>query len=113
MIEYPLGVLMQFLADFLLPFTRIAAMIGIMVGIGARTTPSRIKLVLSVTLTIMVMPVLPPSPFTDLFSFAVIPIVMQQMLIGVIIGFISILMLNTFVLTGQVVAMQTGLGLRQ
>jgi flagellar biosynthetic protein FliR len=110
MIEYPLDIVMQWLADFLLPLTRIGAMLGVMAGIGAKTTPVRIKLVLAVTLTIMVAPVLPPSPFNDLFSFEMILLVMQQMLIGFIIGFISTLMLNTFVLAGQIVAMQTGLG---
>ena len=110
MIEYPLGVIMQWLADFLLPFIRIAAMLGIMAGIGAKTTPMRIKTAFAVALTIMVVPVLPPSPFTDLFSFEMILMVMQQMLIGIIIGFISVLMLNTFVVAGQIVAMQTGLG---
>ncbi len=110
MIEYPLSIVMQWLADFLLPLTRISAMLGVMAGIGAKTTPMRVKTVLAVMLTIMVAPILPPSPFTDLFSFGMVIMVMQQMLIGVIIGFISMLMLNTFVLAGQIVAMQTGLG---
>lgn len=101
---------MQWLADFLLPFSRIAAMLGVMAGIGAKTTPMRVKTVLAVMLTIMVAPMLPPSPFTNLFSFEMVLIVMQQVLIGAIIGFISMLMLNTFVLAGQIVAMQTGLG---
>jgi flagellar biosynthetic protein FliR len=110
MIEYPLDIIMQWLADFLLPLSRIAAMLGVMAGIGARTTPLRIKSALAILLTFMVAPNLPPSPFTDLFSFGMVLLVMQQMLIGIIIGFISMLMLNTFVLAGQVVAMQTGLG---
>ena len=37
-------------------------------------------------------------------------VVIQQMLIGVAIGFASVLLLNTFVLAGQILAMQTGLG---
>jgi len=110
MAEFPMNIIMQFLADFLLPFTRIAAMIGVMVGIGSKTTSSRIKLILAITVTVMVMPAIPPSPFTDLFSFAMVPIVIQQIIIGVIIGFVSTLMLNTFVLAGQIVALQTGLG---
>lgn len=110
MIEYPMSVIMQFLADFILPFTRIAAMIGVMIGIGSKTTPTRIKLILSVVLTVMAMPAIPPSPFIDLFSFAMVPVVIQQVIVGVIIGFISTMMLNTFILAGQIVAMQTGLG---
>ena len=108
--DFPLSVIMQFLADFLLPFSRIAATVGVMVGIGAKTTPTRIKLFLSLAITAMAMPAIPPSPFVDLFSFVMVPIVMQQVIIGMIIGFVSVLMLNTFVLAGQIVAMQTGLG---
>ena len=110
MMEYPLSIIMQFLADFILPFSRIAATVGVMVGIGSKTTPTRVKLILSVAITVMVMPAIPPSPFVDLFSFAMVLVVIQQIIIGVIIGFVSTLMLNTFVLAGQVVAMQTGLG---
>lgn len=110
MIEYPLNIIMQWLADFLLPLTRITAMMGVMAGLGAKTLPMRVKSALALTLTIMVVPMLPPSPFTNLFSFEMVLLVMQQILIGVIIGFASMLMLNTFVLAGQVVAMQTGLG---
>ena len=110
MLEFPDTIIMQFLADFLLPFCRIAATIGVMVGIGSKTTPTRIKLILALVVTFMAMPAIPPSPFVDLFSFAAIPIIIQQIIIGVIIGFVSTLMLDTFVLAGQIVAMQTGLG---
>lgn len=110
MLEYPLNIIIQWLADFLLPLVRITAMLGVMAGLGARTLPLRVKSALAMTLTIMVVPVLPPSPFVDLFSFDMVLVVIQQIIIGVIIGFISMLMLNTFVLAGQVVAMQTGLG---
>ncbi|MFT4926287.1 MAG: flagellar biosynthetic protein FliR [Phenylobacterium sp.] len=110
MLELPVGIALQWVADFLLPLTRISAMLGVMVGIGAKTTPIRIKSSLAILLTIMVMPALEPSPFTDLLSFEMVILVIQQMIVGVIIGFVSMLMLNTFVLAGQIVAMQTGLG---
>lgn len=108
--DFPMSVIMQFLADFLLAFTRIAATIGVMVGMGAKTTPTRIKLFLSIAVTVLALPALPPSPFIDLFSFDMVPIVMQQIIVGSVIGFVSVLMLNTFVLAGQIVAIQTGLG---
>ena len=48
--EFPLQILMQGIADFLLPLTRIAAMFGLMAGIGAKTVPIRIKMGLAVAL---------------------------------------------------------------
>ncbi|WP_199611227.1 flagellar biosynthetic protein FliR [Flocculibacter collagenilyticus] len=110
MFEYPLDVIMQWLADFLLPAIRISAMVMLMIGIGAKTIPMRIKSAFALMTAFVVAPVLPPSTFTNLFSFEMILVVMQEILIGSIIGFISTLMINTFVLAGQMLAMQTGLG---
>ena len=108
--EYPFSVVIQWLSDFLLPLVRISSMIMIMAGLGAKNVPTRIKLGLSVVVTLLVVPVLPPATFTNLFSFEMILVVIQQMLIGIAIGFASTLLLNTFVLAGQILAMQTGLG---
>ncbi|ATC95501.1 flagellar biosynthetic protein FliR [Pseudoalteromonas tunicata] len=108
--EFPLAIIMQWMADFLLPLTRISAMLMVMVGIGVRTVPTRIKAALAVMVTLVVIPVLPPAEFTNLFSFEMVLVVLQQTLIGVAMGFASVLMLNTFVMAGQLLAMQSGLG---
>ena len=108
--EVLLQQLMQYQADLLLPFTRISAMMMVMVGIGARNIPGPIKTAYAVAFTIMVMPVLPPSPFTDLFSFEMILRVAQQIMIGSAIGFVSVIFLQIFVVAGQAIAMQSGLG---
>lgn len=102
--------LLQYQADLLLPFARISAMMMVMVSIGGRTIPGPIKTAYAVAFTIMVMPVLPPSPFTDLFSFEMVIRVGQQILIGAAIGFISVIFLQIFVVAGQAIAMQSGLG---
>lgn len=102
--------LLQYQADFILPFTRISAMLMVMAGLGGKTIPGPIKTAYAVAFTIMVMPVVPPSPFTNLFSFEMIILVTQQILIGSAIGFISIVFLQIFVIAGQAIAMQSGLG---
>ncbi|MBQ4846363.1 flagellar biosynthetic protein FliR [Pseudoalteromonas sp. MMG005] len=108
--EFPFAIIVQWLSDFLLPLVRISSMIMVMAGLGAQSVPTRIKLGLSVTVTFAVMPVLPTSQFSDLFSFSMIFVVIQQMIIGIAIGFASLLLLNTFIIAGQILAMQTGLG---
>ena len=108
--DFPFSVIIQWLSDFLLPLVRISSMIMVMAGIGAKNVPTRIKMGLAVVTTFLVVPVLPPASFNDLFSFQMLLVVIQQMLIGIAIGFASLLMLNTFVLAGQILAMQTGLG---
>jgi flagellar biosynthetic protein FliR len=108
--EVLLQQLMQYQADLLLPFTRISAMMMVMVGIGARTIPGPIKSAYAVAITIMVMPMLPPSPFTNLFSFEMVIRITQQVMIGSAVGFVSVIFLQISIIAGQAIAMQSGLG---
>jgi flagellar biosynthesis protein FliR len=81
-----------------------------MVGISAKTVPNNVKVLLGLFLTLLIMPMIPPSPVAEMFSVATFVLVIQQLIIGIAIGFVSTMVLNSFVLAGQVVAMQTGLG---
>ncbi len=102
--------ILQYQADLLLPFSRISAMMMIMIAVGGKTIPGPIKTAYAVAFTIMVMPVLPPSPFNNLFSVEMGIRVFQQIVIGSAIGFISVIFLQVFVIAGQAIAMQSGLG---
>ncbi|GAB5380709.1 MAG: flagellar biosynthetic protein FliR [Aliiglaciecola sp.] len=100
----------QFLADMMLPFMRISGLFAAMVGLSAKTVPTPIKSLLTLFLTLVIMPVVPPVPISEIVNVGTFVLIIQQLIIGVAIGFISIMVLETFVLAGQVVAMQTGLG---
>ncbi len=108
--EFSETVINQYMADFILPFTRVSALIMTMIGFSSRTIPAKIKLGLSVLFTIAIMPALPPTQVGSLLSLATALLLFEQMLIGLMIGFVTIMVVNTFTLAGQVVAMQTGLG---
>lgn len=108
--EFVAGTLTQFMADMLLPFMRISGMFAAMVGISAKTVPTPIRSLLTLFLTLVIMPIVPPVPIQEVFALGTFVLVVQQLIIGIAIGFISAMMLDTFVLAGQVVAMQTGLG---
>ncbi len=45
-----------------------------------------------------------------LFSFQTTLLVAQQTLIGIMLGFVTLMVVNTFTLAGQIIAMQSGLG---
>jgi flagellar biosynthetic protein FliR len=108
--EFTESVINQFLADFLLPLARISALVMTMIGFGAKAIPTRVKLFLSLTVTVAVMPAIPPTTVANLFSLQTSLFVMEQTLIGIMLGFVTIMVVNTFTLAGQIVAMQTGLG---
>jgi flagellar biosynthetic protein FliR len=108
--HFEYNTVMQFLADMLLPFLRISGMFAAMVGLSAQSIPTPVRALLTIFMTLVIMPVVKPVAMTDLVSLGSFLLMLQQMLVGVAIGFISMMVLNTFVIAGQVIAMQTGLG---
>ena len=108
--ELAASTITQFMADMLLPFMRVSGLFAALVGISAKTVPTPIRALLTLFLTLMIMPVVPPVDISELVSVGTFVLIIQQLIIGVAIGFVSAMVLETFVLAGQVVAMQTGLG---
>ncbi|MDP2559826.1 flagellar biosynthetic protein FliR [Psychrobium sp. 1_MG-2023] len=102
--------IMMWVASYFWPYCRIAGMFMVMVGVGSKNLSTRIRLLYSVAVTIVVAPTLGPMPEVDLFSISSFIIVVQQVLIGVALGFISVLVMQAFVVAGQVIGMQTSLG---
>ena len=92
------------------PFTRIAAMIVIAPVFGAQMIPVRIRLLLALLLTVVVAPLLPVAPAIDPLSIEGLFITLQQMLIGLMLGFSVQLVFAAMVLAGQISAMGMGLG---
>jgi flagellar biosynthetic protein FliR len=108
--EFTQAVINQYLADFILPFSRISALIMTMIGFSARTIPRKVKLFLCLAITVAVMPAIPPVKIIELVSFYTFILLAQQMIIGIMLGFITVMVVNTFTLAGQIIAMQSGLG---
>lgn len=101
------------IGSLLWPFTRIAAMLAIAPIFGARMVPLRVRLVLALVLTSIVLPLLPPVPVVEPFSAAGVLITAQQILLGLAIGFSLQLVFATLVIAGQTIAMGMGLGFAQ
>lgn len=104
------GYLQQLVADFMLPFIRIAAMLMVMPMIGTRLVPVRVRLGLAVALTAVVAPNLPPMPHLSGMSAATWIVIAYQFLIGAVLGFTLNLLFETFSVAGQLTANQMGLG---
>lgn len=102
--------IVQYLGVFLWPLFRVAGLIMTAPIFGAKTVPVRIRLGLSVAVTLLVFPLLPKGPAIDVFTPPAIMIIAMQLLIGVVMGFTLQLVLSAVVTGGQVIAMQMGLG---
>ncbi len=98
------------LGSYLWPFVRIAAMITAMPVFSSSFIPGKVRLSLAIGITMIVAPIVPPVPAIDALSLLGFFVVLNQMLIGIIMGFIFHLVFSAFVIGGQIIAMQMGLG---
>lgn len=109
-ISYEYSTLESMLRSFLWPLFRISSMFMSMVIIGSYIISKVKRALLAFAITVLVYPVLPPMPEVPLLGFEAIIITVNQIIIGLAVGFISRLVFETFIVGGQIVAMSSGLG---
>ncbi|WGV99533.1 flagellar biosynthetic protein FliR [Vibrio sp. YMD68] len=109
--EYPTSTVLEFIANYFWPYTRIAAMLMVMSVTGARFVPTRVRLYLGLAITFAVSPAIPEVPTEiELFSLQGFLVVLEQVIIGVAMGTITQFMIQTFIILGQILGMQSSLG---
>ncbi len=97
-------------ASFIWPLLRISAMFVAVPLFSLRAVPARVRLILSVAMTFVVMPLLPTPPAVVMFSYEGISVAIVQVMIGLASGFIVQLVFAAVVFAGQGVALSMGLG---
>ncbi|MEM7206996.1 MAG: flagellar biosynthetic protein FliR [Pseudomonadota bacterium] len=95
---------------FMWPFIRISAMFLAAPILGTRMIPVRVRVILAVTLTLVVAPLLPPPPAVDVLSAEGLLITLHQVLIGATMGFIVQMVFAALVMAGEQMAFAMGLG---
>ena len=95
---------------FLIVFTRIAAAVMILPGVGEAFVPMRVRLLFAMLLTLVVSPLisshLPPEPRTlvDLFR-----LVFLEIVVGVYLGMVARIMLLTLDTAGRIISLTIGM----
>ena len=79
--------------------------------IGARLVSPRIRMAFAVAVTVALLPVVPSVSSADALSIMGVIIIIQQILIGAVMGFMVQLLFQIPAIGGQVIAMQNGLGM--
>jgi flagellar biosynthetic protein FliR len=97
-------------ASFIWPLLRISAMFVTVPVFSIQAVPARVRLILSVALTLVVIPLLPPLPAIEMFSYEGLIVAVQQLAIGLLSGFIVQLVFASVVFAGQGIALSMGLG---
>jgi len=92
------------------PFVRIGACLMVAPMFGASYVPPRIRIVLALALTVLVLPTLPRPVGVTLLSADGVVTTAQQVVIGIAMGFVVQLMFDALTLGGQMLANGMGLG---
>lgn len=95
---------------FLLPLFRIASMLMLMPIIGTQLVPARVRLYLTLAIAVVLVPALPPIPAVEPLSLRALVLIAEQILIGAMLAFVLQLFFHLFIVSGQLLAMQLGLG---
>lgn len=100
----------QWIGQHFWPFFRLASFMMVIPFIGTQLVPARVRMGLALLITVLIVPMIPPVPQVDAFSANAVVITLQQILIGVGMGFALTALFQLFVVAGQMIAMQMGLG---
>ncbi|GGK72907.1 flagellar biosynthetic protein FliR [Amphritea balenae] len=100
----------QWVAQFLLPFFRIASFFMVVPMIGTRLVPARIRMGLALAMTVVLLPVLPEMPVLGGMSLQTYILTAEQILIGTAMAFVVQVLFQVFVMGGQIISSQMGLG---
>ncbi|MDP1557501.1 MAG: flagellar biosynthetic protein FliR [Nitrosomonas sp.] len=110
MISITTAELNTLLAAFIWPLSRILALIASSPVLGNPSFPVRVKLGLSMLITILVAPTLHSLPQVEPSSGEGLLILMQQILIGTAIGFSMRIVFVAVETAGEIIGLQMGLG---
>ena len=98
------------IATWLWPLARISGVVTAAPIFGHRGVPVRIKLGISLALTMAIVPGMPALPEVEVFSISGALLTMEQVIIGLVIGFSVRLVFIVFEVAGQQIAQLMGLG---
>lgn len=78
--------------------------------LGSRLVVARVRLMIALSLTVVLAPMLPVMPAFNGLDFNAWLIIGQQIILGSLLGFLFQIFYQIFILGGQIIAMQMGLG---
>lgn len=109
MLTITTGQLETWLAQLWWPFVRVGACLMVAPGFGAVFVPARVRVVLAVTIAFLVAPLVPAPSGIAPFSAAGFVTTVQQVLIGVALGFALQIIFDAVSMGGQLLANSMGL----
>lgn len=104
------GQIGTWVASFMLPMFRITSMLMTMPVFGTTLVPRRVRLYFALAITVVVAPVLPPMPQVHALDLSALLLIGEQIIIGAGLGLFLQLFFQAFVVAGQILSIQMGMG---
>lgn len=102
--------LQELVVQLLWPLARILGLIAASPLYGNRSVPVRMKIGLGIMLTILIAPLVPHGPALDPVGWDGLLITLQQVIIGLGLGFTMRLVFSSVELAGEIIGLTMGLG---
>lgn len=99
--------------SYMWALVRITALIAAAPIVGSRTVPAKVKLGIALALSLVIVPVIPAAPPVEPISTGALVMTVNQILIGAAMGLALQMVFAMFVIGGQIIAYQMGLGFSQ
>ena len=109
MITFTEAQVTAWLAPFVWPFIRVLAVFSALPIFNRRNVPLRVRVALAAFITATAQPSLPEMPVVPLDSMVAVMLVVQQVLIGVTIGFAVRVVFAAVEYAGELIGLQMGL----
>jgi flagellar biosynthetic protein FliR len=109
MITVTASQLSVWISEYFWPFVRIAGCLMVAPVFGSKVIPRRVRLVIAAALTVLLAPLVTVPQHIELFSGSSLVITVQQLLIGIAMGFALQLIFDAVVMGGQLLASSMGL----
>ncbi len=110
MVDIQLTPIIEQVGNYIWPFVRIGAFLMVMPVVGGTFVPARVRLLVAIALTVVIAPVIPTASTPEVLSAMGLVTMIQEIGIGVALGFLVQLVFDAIALGGQVIGMSMGLG---
>ena len=110
MINISADQIMTWVLSLIWPFVRISAMLLVAPIFGARGVHARLRMGMGLLIAMVIAPQLPTPPLIDVLSMQGLVVAMQQVLIGIAMGFVLQMVFSALTQAGESVALSMGLG---
>lgn len=110
MLEVSSAQLQAWVVMFFWPFARILSFVMAAPLLGHSSLPAQAKIGLALLLTVLVGATLPPLPEVSLLSWAGVGVLIEQVIVGLSMGFVMHIVFAVVMVAGEYIGLQMGLG---